>query len=214
MKVFCTGATGFVGAHTALALLAVGHEPQLLVRDQEAARDWFEARGRRIGRFVNVDIRDQTALQYAMAGCDAVFHAAASVSLDPNKARETYDTNVGATKAVLGAAHAVGIGNLLYVSSVAPLFHPGGPRVDESTPLTELSEPYSRSKRDSEAYVRELQQKGVPVQISYPVAVVGPDDPKLSAANRGLATFVGQMLPRSTTGLQCIDVRDLAASHV
>ncbi len=146
-----------------------------------------------------------------MAGCDAVFHAAASVSLDPGKARETYDTNVGATKAVLGAARALGIGNLLYVSSVAALFHPGAPRVDESTPLAELSEPYSRSKRDSEAYVRELQQQGVPVQISYPVAVVGPDDPKLSAANRGLATFVGQMLPRSTTGFQCIDVRDLAA---
>ena len=67
MKVFCTGATGFVGAHTALALLAAGHEPQLLVRDQKAARDWFEARGRRIGRFVTVDIRDQTALQHTMA---------------------------------------------------------------------------------------------------------------------------------------------------
>jgi dihydroflavonol-4-reductase len=214
MKVFCTGATGFVGAHTALALLAAGYEPQLLVRDQEAARDWFEARGRRIGRFVTVDIRDNAALQHAMAGCDAVFHAAATVSLDPRKAQETYDTNVGATRAVLGAARALGIGNLLYVSSVAALFHPGAPRVDESTPLAELSEPYSRSKRDSEAYVRELQQQGVPVQISYPVAVIGPDDPKLSAANRALATFVGQMLPRSTTGFQCVDVRDLAQAHV
>ena len=113
MKVFCTGATGFVGAHTALALLAAGHEPQLLVRDQKAARDWFEARGRRIGRFVTVDIRDQTALQHTMAGCDAVFHAAATVSFDPRKARQTYDFNVGATKAVLGAARALGISNLL-----------------------------------------------------------------------------------------------------
>ena len=51
------------------------------------------------------------------------------------------------------------------------------------------------------------------MQISYPVAVIGPDDPKLSAANRALATFVGQMLPRSTTGFQCVDVRDLAQSH-
>jgi nucleoside-diphosphate-sugar epimerase len=135
------------------------------------------------------------------------------VSFDPRKARQTYDFNVGATKAVLGAARALGIGNLLYVSSVAALFHPGAPRVDESTPLAELSEPYSRSKRDSEAYVRGLQQQGVPVQISYPVAVIGPDDPKLSAANRALATFVGQMLSRSTTGFQCVDVRDLAQSH-
>jgi len=125
-----------------------------------------------------------------------------------------YDTNVCATKAVLGAARAVGIGNLLYVSSVLALFHPGASRIDESTPLADLSEAYSRSKRDSEAYVRGLQQQSVPVQITYPTAVIGPDDPKLSAANRGLASLVGQMLPRSKTGFQCVDVRDLAQAHV
>jgi dihydroflavonol-4-reductase len=214
MKVFCTGGTGFVGAHTVLALLDGGHETRLLVRDQGAARNWFETRGRHIERFVTADIRDQTALQDAMAGCDAVFHAAASVSLDPRRARETYDTNVGATRAVLGAATSLGIPNLLYVSSVAAFFHAGLQRVDESTALGDLSEPYSRSKRDSEAYVRELQRHGVPVQITYPVAVVGPDDPKLSAANRGLASFVTQMLPRTTTGFQCVDVRDLAQAHL
>ncbi len=213
MKVFCTGATGFVGAHTALALLEEGHELRLLVRDEPAARRWFESRGHRVNCYVTVDIGDKTALQQAMAGCDAVFHAAAAVSLDPRKARETYDTNVGSTRAVLGAAHTSGIGNVLYVSSVTALFHPGAARVDESTPLADVSEPYSRSKRDSEEYVRELQHRGVPVQITYPVGVVGPDDPKLSAANRALATFIGQMLLRSTTGFQCVDVRDLAQAH-
>lgn len=214
MKVFCTGATGFVGAQTALALFAAGHELRLLVRNEQAARDWFQVRGRRIDGFSTVDIRDQGALQHAMAGCDAIFHSAAVVSLDPRKARETYDNNVGATKAVLAAARALGIGNLLYVSSVAAFFHPGLPRINESTPLADVSEPYSRSKRDSEEYVRRLQQQGVPVQITYPVAVIGPDDPKLSAANRALATFVGQILLRSTTGFQCVDVRDLARAHV
>jgi dihydroflavonol-4-reductase len=213
MKVFATGATGFVGAHTALALLAAGHELRLLVRNEHAARSWFEARGQRIEGFVTADILDQPAMQHAMTGCDAVFHAAAAVSLDPRKAQETYANNVGATKAVLGAARRLGIRNLLYVSSVAAFFHPGLPSVDESTPLADVSESYSRSKRDSEEYVRELQQQGVPVQITYPVAVVGPNDPKLSAANRALATFVGQMLPRSTTGFQCVDVRDLAQAH-
>jgi len=214
MKVFCTGATGLVGAHTALALLAAGHETRLLVRDQEKALTWFQARGRHTDRFVTVDIRDQTALQAAIAGCDAVLHAAAAVSLGPRNARENYDTNVGATKAVLGAARALGISNLLYVSSVMALFHPGASSIDESTPLGDMFEPYSRSKRDSEAYVRELQEHSVPVQITYPSGVSGPDDPKLSAANRAVAALVGQMMPRSTTGFLCVDVRDLAQAHV
>ncbi len=214
MRVFCTGATGFVGAHTALALLATGHEARLLVRYQRMARDWFETRGCHVERFVTADIRDESALQDAMAGCDAVFHAAATVSLDPRRAREMYDTNVGGTNAVLGAARGLAIRNLLYVSSVTVFFHPGAPRVDEFTSLADVSEPYSRSKRDSEIHVRELQQQGMPVQITYPAGVIGPDDPKLSAANRALATCVGQALPRSTTGFQCVDVRDLAQAHV
>ena len=214
MRVFCTGATGFVGAHTALALLAAGHETRLLVRDQRMARNWFETRGCHVERFVTADIRDESALQDAMAGCDAVFHAAATVSLDPRKAREMYDTNVGGTNAVLGAARGLAIHNLLYVSSVTVFFHPGAPRVDEFTSLADVSEPYSRSKRDSEIHVRELQQQSVPVQITYPAGVIGPDDPKLSAANRALATCVGQALPRSTAGFQCVDVRDLAQAHV
>src|ERR1700754_4355128 len=99
MKVFRTGATGFVGAHTALALLAAGHELRLLVRNERAACEWFSARGHHIDDFVTADIHDQTALRHAMAGCDAVFHAAAAVSLDPRKAQEMYSTNVSGAKA-------------------------------------------------------------------------------------------------------------------
>jgi dihydroflavonol-4-reductase len=214
MKVFCTGATGFVGAHSALALLSAGHEVQLLVRNERAARDWFEARGRHIERCFTVDLCDQAALQQAMAGCEAVFHAAATVSVDPRRAREVYASNVGATKAVLGAACEAGIRNLLYVSSVMVFFQPGAPGVDESTPLADVCESYSRSKRDSEVIARELQRRGLPLQIAYPAGVIGPDDPKLSAANRAFATCVAKALPRTTTGFQCIDVRDLARAHV
>lgn len=214
MEVFCTGATGFVGAHTVAALLEGGHDVRLLVRDERAARRWFESHGHRIERYICADIHDQTAVEGAMAGCEAVFHAAASVSLNPRRARETYDNNVGATKTVLDAAYALDIPNVLHVSSVTALFHPGVAHIDEWTPLADVSEAYSRSKRDSEEYVRRLQERGMPVQIAYPTGVIGPDDPKLSACNRAVKSFVCQVLPRSTSGLQCVDVRDLAGAHL
>ncbi|OBK76508.1 NAD-dependent epimerase/dehydratase family protein [Mycobacterium sp. 1164985.4] len=214
MEVFCTGATGFVGAHTVTALLDAGHELRLLVRDERAARRWFESRGGRIARYVTADIRDPVAVERAMVGCDAVFHAAATVSLDPRRARETYDNNVGATKTVLDTARALDIGNVLHVSSVTALFHPGAAFIDESTPLANAVMAYSRSKRDSDEYVRGLQNDGMPVQIVYPTGVIGPDDPKLSALNYALKNFVCQVLPRTTSGLQCVDVRDLARAHL
>lgn len=148
-----------------------------------------------------------------MAGCDAVFHAAAAVSLDPRKAQATYDNNVGGMRAVIDSAVDAGISNILYVSSLSVLFHPGLEKIDEATPLAACKSPYSKSKRDCDEYVRDLQRQGVPVQVSYPSGVMGPDDPRLCESNHAIVAFVSQMLPRTTSGLQAVDVRDLAQAH-
>jgi nucleoside-diphosphate-sugar epimerase len=213
MKVFITGATGFVGAHTALALLQAGHQVRLLVRNAGNAQRYFAQHGFAVDDFLVADIRDEARIRPAMQGCDAVLHAAAIVALDPARAQETYDNNVEGMKAVVGSACELGIRNIVYVSSLSALFWPGLPRTDESTPLAPCKEPYSRSKRDSDEYVRALQARGYPIQISYPSAVIGPDDPKLSEANHGLITFVTSGIPMTTTGFQMVDVRDLAQAH-
>lgn len=213
MKVFATGATGLVGANTVRALVAAGHQARLLVRDEAAARRYYQRHGVEIESYVGVDILDQAALRQAMQGCDALFHAAASISLNPRLARQTYDNNVGATKAALGAAMGQGIRNIVYVSSYSVLFKPGLVLVDETTPLADPTEAYSRSKRDSDEYVRGLQAQGWPVQITYPSAVVGPDDPKLSESNYAIKAFIGQALMQTGSGFQCVDVRDLAEAH-
>ena len=49
MRVFVTGATGLVGAHTARALLAAGHEVRILARDEGRARRYFRDHGYFIG---------------------------------------------------------------------------------------------------------------------------------------------------------------------
>lgn len=213
MKVFLTGGTGFVGAHTTRALLDAGHEVRLLVRNPDAARDYFRVHGHDLDDFVVADMRDAEKIREGMVGCDAVLHAAAAVSLDPRKAQETYDNNVGGMKAVIGTACELGIRSIVYVSSISVTMQTGFDVIDETTPLANTREPYSRSKRDSDEYVRGLQKKGHPIQITYPSAIVGPDDPRLSEANSALVQFVSQIIPTTSSGFQCVDVRDLAAAH-
>lgn len=213
MKIFVTGATGFVGSHTALALLDAGHELRLLVRNEVAAKAYFQKYGYQIDDLVTVNMADKQAVKNAMTGCDAVFHAAAMVSLDPKKADEIYKNNVESIDAVIGSACDLGIENIVYVSSVGALFNPDVKVIDEYSGLGTSTEAYSRSKRDCEEYVRKLQKEGKPIQISYPSGVFGPDDPKLSECNHALITFFTQILPITSSGIQCVDVRDLAKAH-
>lgn len=212
MKIFVTGATGFVGAHTARALLDAGHDLRLLARDPAALKAYFARFGHRIDDIVAGDMRDAPLMERAILGCDAVFHAAALVSVDPKRAAEIYRNNIAGIDAVLGTACRLGIGRIVYVSSLSVLFQKGVMRIDEATPLGTPSNAYARSKRDCDEHVRRLQAEGLPIQMTYPAGIFGPDDPKLSEANHGVTAFV-KVVPRTSTGLQAIDVRDLALAH-
>lgn len=212
MKIFLTGATGFVGAHTGTELLRAGHELRLLVRDRAPALSYFGERGFTVPELVVADMRDEGAVRDAMRGADAVVHAAALVSLDRTRAAEIESTNLAGMRSVVGGAHALGIPNVVYVSSLGALFTPGGPAVDERSPLGVTHEAYSRSKRLCEEYARDLQARGAPIHITYPSAVFGPDDPRLSESSHGLIALL-RIVPRTSSGLQFVDVRDLASVH-
>lgn len=212
MKVFLTGSTGFVGAHTATEMLRGGHSLRLLVRDAGLAERYFRERGETTPELVVGDMRDASLVSDAMRGCDAVVHAAALVSLDQRRAEEIERTNLEGMRSVVGGAHARGIPNIVYVSSLGALFRPGGPQVDERSPLGDSREAYARSKRLCEAYARDLQEQGAPLQITYPSGVFGPDDPRLSESSHGLMAML-RIVPRTSTGIQCVDVRDLARAH-
>ncbi|MCG8316489.1 MAG: NAD-dependent epimerase/dehydratase family protein [Pseudomonadales bacterium] len=215
MKIFLTGATGLIGAHTALALLEAGHTLRLLVRNKQLAKNYFFKHGYQLAddTFIEADMRDAATLRTAMQGCDAVLHAAAMVSLDPKKAEEIYRSNIDSIDAVIGTAHQLSIQNIVYVSSLGAFFIPDGGPINENSPLGISKEAYSKSKRDCEAYVRELQQKGYPIQITYPSGTFSPDDPKLNESNHALTALL-KVVPQTTSGTQCIDARDLAQVHV
>ena len=100
MKIFLTGATGYIGNCLTRALAKKKHEVNILVR---------ELKSNRIPDIENViihkgDLYDYNSIYKAMKGCDYVFHAAAFTDLKCNEVDKFYNTNVLGTENVLECA--------------------------------------------------------------------------------------------------------------
>jgi nucleoside-diphosphate-sugar epimerase len=133
--------------------------------------------------------------------------------LDAREAQATMHNNLAGVQHVIGGAYDLGLSHVIYVSSLSCLFNPSLTRITEDAPLAASHNPYTQSKTAAERWVRDLQQQGAPVQITYPAAVLGPQDPKLCESNGGLMTFASKTVPITRTGFQFVDVRDVAAIH-
>jgi len=214
VKVLVTGATGFVGSHTAKALVDAGHQVRLLVRSPEKARSVMHALGCTIDDIASGDVTDRASVERAVTGCDAVVHSAAMVSTAEKFAEQVYNTNVNGTHHVIDAALKAGVKKIVYVSSVSALFNKGDARMTEDSPVTVSDCPYGRTKVACEHYVRELQAKGAPIVITYPAGVVGMNDPALSEPHFGIRMFIAQFAFTSSTGMQFVSASDIARAHV
>jgi dihydroflavonol-4-reductase len=214
VKVLVTGGTGFTGSHTARALVAAGHSVRLLVRDAAKVPRVFEPHGLELSDVVVGDMTDEGAVEKALAGCDGVVHAAALVDLRRASARLVEDTNARGVELVVGGAARRGIPRIVYVSSLSVFFVPGGPPVSPELPIAPATTAYARSKAQAEVYARRLQDQGAPIRLSYPAGIVGPDDPGMSDANHAVYTWFADLGVVTSSGFQCVDVRDVAALHV
>lgn len=214
MKAFLTGATGFVGSHVLDALLEAGAEVRCLVR-ATSPRQHVEGRPVEI---VEGDLRDPASLARGLAGCDTLFHCAADYRLYSRRPRELYDSNVEGTRNVLRAAAAAGVGRIVYTSSVGALgLRPDGGPADETVPvsLDEMVGHYKRSKYLAERVAEQFAEAGLPVVIVNPSTPVGDGDLKPTATGRMVLDFLNRKTPAYVdTGLNLVDVRDVAAGHL
>jgi dihydroflavonol-4-reductase len=208
-----TGGTGFVGAHLVRALLGRGDAVRCLVR---AGSDLTNLEGLDVER-VSGDLRDRGSLAAAVSGCRVVYHCAADYRLFVRRVRDLYESNVEGTRNLLRAAGEAGVERVVYTSSVAALgLRREGPSDESAAASLETTiGHYKKSKLLAQQAALELAAEGLPVVVVNPSTPVGELDVKPTPTGRIVVDYLAGRMPAYVdTGLNLIDVRDVAAGHL
>lgn len=159
MNVLVTGGTGYLGRAVVRALADAGHTLTIFAR--RAAGSGLP------GRLVDGDIRDAAAVERAAAGCDAISHTAALVSIWRRRSADFDDVNVGGLRNVVAAANRHAIRRIVYTSSFLAL-----PPRDRETTI--LANDYQRTKAIADRVADDVVRGGAPIVRVYPGVVYGP----------------------------------------
>jgi dihydroflavonol-4-reductase len=215
MKALVTGATGFVGAAVARALVREHWEVRVLARQGSDRRN---VRSLPVETVVG-DLGDRGSLERALAGCEALFHVAADYRIGAQDPERLYQTNVQGTRAVIEAAMQAGVRRIVYTSSVATMGIPrdGSPgREDTPVSVEDMIGHYKRSKFLAEEWVRQAAtQVGAPIVIVNPSTPIGPGDVKPTPTGQIVVDAASGRMPAYVdTGLNIVHVDDVAQGHL
>jgi dihydroflavonol-4-reductase len=214
VRVFITGATGFVGGHVARRYAAEGASLRLLTR-QTSRLDSLAGID---AEMVQGDLREPEKLRSALAGCDALIHVAADYRLWVRDPKQMYAANVDGTRELLKLARETGVPRVVYTSSVATMgFKTDGTIVNEDTPITlaDMIGHYKRSKFLAEQEAILAAKAGQHVMILNPTTPIGAGDAKPTPTGRIIVDFLNRKFPAYVdTGLNLVDVDEVARMHV
>lgn len=204
-----TGASGHIGNVLVRQLIEQGESVRVLTKDGKKPL-WLDHLDFEVFKG---DLRDQTAVNAAIAGVNEVFHLASKISISSFNSKELTAINVLGTKHVVDACLAHGVKRLVYTSSVHAL-----PEGKHGTAITEESDfsgkdlfgAYARTKAAATKYVLDSVEKGLDAVICYPSGVMGPFDYRGSEAGRLIRDYATNKLPVYIDGeYNFVDVRDV-----
>jgi UDP-glucose 4-epimerase len=157
-----TGATGYIGSHTCVELLAAGHQVVALDNLSNSSAESLKRVEKITGQaipFYKIDIRDRGALDALLKShqVDAAIHFAGlkAVGESVEQPLAYFENNVGGTITLLQALGAAGVKKFLFSSSATVYGDPESVPISESARLS-TTNPYGRSKLMVEQVLEDL----------------------------------------------------------
>jgi len=164
MKVLLTGGTGYIGSHTAVALVEAGHQVFLYDNNSNSkpgvANKISQITGQSI-ELIHGDVRDTQRLTEVLKSnqIDAVIHFAGLKAVGESSSHpiEYYSANVQGAISLLQAMESAKIYHLVFSSSACVYGDPHYLPLDEAHP-TQPTNPYGRNKLQVEQLLQDVAQ--------------------------------------------------------
>ncbi len=215
MKIFVTGATGFIGSNLVLILAKQGNIVHAIYRSKNKTENiihenikWFPG-----------NILDVESLKTAMQGCEQVYHAAAYAASSEVNPGDFTKYNVQGTLNVIDAARQNGINDIVVTSSAGVLGPSFGEQVTEKSvsPLPHFTG-YERSKAEAERLITERAKKGTRIIIVSPTRVFARPLNESNSVTKIIKQYINgkwHILPGNGSCIgNYVYVDDIVAGHI
>ena len=194
MKVFVTGAGGFIGSHLVETLVERGYEVKASVKyNSKNSWGWLEQiQARDKIEVVAGDIRDYDFVSDSIKGCEGVFHLEALIGIPYSYVSllAYIQTNVVGTYNILQASKEHELENILITSTSETYGTAQYVPIDEDHPKVGQS-PYSATKISADQLAVSYNKSfGLPVKIVRPFNTYGPRQ----SARAIIPTVITQLL--------------------
>src|SRR5688500_16932149 len=242
-KVLVTGGAGYIGAHTAVALVEAGYEPVIVDNLSRSDRTLLRGIESIIGskpNFREGDCLDKGFLDEVLkveGPFSAVLHFAAYKSVGESVQQPLlyYENNLGSLITLLQVMQANDVKDLIFSSSCTVYGQPDQIPVNESAPFKRAESPYGATKQMSERILEDAFKTGFrTISLRYfnpigahPSGLIGelpigtpnnlvPFITQTAAGKREKLTIFGNdySTPDGTNIRDYIHVVDLAIGHV